>query len=114
MHASTMQVLRLNPQTRVEAKEKPRTVMTPVDRKRETRFFGTLGILFLYIITSCVLGWESPTEHPTPVIVPGTIARPEINSSASHQTGHGLIDAPLTQSPPRGNWVCPEEKQGHS
>ena len=90
----TMQVLRLNPQTRVEAKEKPRTTMTPADRKRETRFFGTLGILFLYIIISCVLGWESATSHSTVDIVPGAIARPEINSSTSQQAGRGLIDAP--------------------
>lgn len=90
----TMQVLRLNPQTRVEAKEKPRTMMTPADSKRETRFFGTLGILFLYIITSCVLGWEGPADHPPLDIVPGAIARPEINSSTSQQAGHGLTDAP--------------------
>lgn len=68
--------------------------MNPADSKREARFFGTLGILFLYIITSCVLGWESPTEHPTPVIVPGTIARPEINSSTPQQGGYRLPDAP--------------------
>lgn len=69
-------------------------MMTPADSKRETRFFGTLGILFLYIITSCILGWESATNHSTVDIVPGAIARPEINSSTSQQAGHGLTDAP--------------------